>query len=264
MNFRSFMKERKIKKQLPKGLEHCNISSVILSTPSNYLENFVIDHFDSILKNSDSYEYHRFNKFPSWKKMFVEKSTMIFEMQENFCDFENIIYAFPELEADVYTYLLNDIINSKPGDELHDQICIAEDLLIPMAHMENYCGVFFPQIRKFYKEIIDTTTTIHDFYAVVAALEIYFDIPTEELNEIIDNYIKDEINLWLSQKVDTGDFCSLLYFFYSSNAYDTFMKKLYDIFAMQGLDLYKFLIEEIGTKAEILEYEYDCYQFHNQ
>lgn len=264
MNFRSHFRKRKAKRQFPKGIEHQNLSSVISSVPSNYLENFVIDNYDSILKNSDSYEYYRFKRFPSWKKMFVEKSKMIFEMQENFCDFENIIEEFPELEADVYTYLLDDILNSNPGYELRDQINIAEDLLIPMAHMESYCGVFFPQVRKFYRQIINTTTTIHDFYAVIAALEIYFDIPTEELNDIVDNYIKDEINLWLSQKVDTGDFCALLCFFYSSNAYDTFMKKLYDIFAMQGLDLYKFLIENIGPNVEILEHEYDCYEFHNK
>lgn len=263
MNFNVFKAGRN-KSEISEGLQHHDIGTVVANTPHDQLEDFVLDNFHSILIKTHSYQFHHFKKFESWRELFVTESQKIFEAQTDFCDFEDIIKNFPELEADVYAFLLDDIIHSEPEYELRSQISIAEDLLIPMAHMESYCGVYFPQVRALYKEIIESTISYHDFHAVIAALEIYYDIPTKELEAIVKENIDKEIELWLENKGKEDDFYTLIEFFYSSEAYDCFMKKLYDIFAVHGLDLYKFLIEKIGPKAEILEHEYDCYEFHSK
>jgi hypothetical protein len=90
MGFRSFVEKRKIEKQLPKNLERHSISTVITHAPSTLLESFVIEHFDSILSKTNSYQYHLFKNFESWKRLFMEKSKMIFEMQKDFCDFQKL------------------------------------------------------------------------------------------------------------------------------------------------------------------------------
>lgn len=238
------------------------ISEVISNTRVEDLEELVIRNFKDILNVSKSNEYYNFTMYQSWRELFCSFSAEVFEDLVNYYEFEEIIKNFPELEADVYTFLINGIINSEIDYDLLSQINIAEDLLIPMSHMESYRGVFFPQIRDSFRVILNETTTITDFYAIASALEIYYDISPEVLKEILDNYINDEINFWLSAKVDPSDFDSLINLFYHGDAYDSFMERLYEILPIHGMDLYAFLIKKIGPEHEILESQFFCYEFN--
>lgn len=245
--------------------ENCHsgksIVYIINKIKMDSLEKYVCKHFKKILCATSYQNYHYFLMYNSWKALFLENAEIAFEKQQYLHAFKSIIKDFPELEVSVYEYLLDGCIADSFDCNLRNEINISDDILIPLSHIERSCGTYFSYIREDYKEILESTTTFDDFYAVAAVLNNEFDIPEAALQPIVDETISETIDAWLSKELNYENFESLIGFFQHREAYEAFMDNIYELFTVHGLSLYCFLIKAVGPRPEILEHEYFCYEF---
>lgn len=262
MNFNVFRATHS-RKVVGKSIYHKNdsIFDVINSTRIEDLEELVIRNFSEILHCSTCDEYHYFLMYKSWKSLFIKHSLEVFEELADFEDFETLVNYFPELESDVYRFLLNGCINNSFSKYLRNQIYIPTDILFPMVYMERYYGIKFPEIHEKVEEIIDSATTYSEFYAIISFFENELDIPNEVLKPIVDKFLNEDIERWTSGKATSDDFSYLPDFFRSREAYDHFMNELCIIFSIYGLNLYTYLVKHIGPLPEIISREHYCYEF---
>lgn len=237
------------------------ISEVINNARIEDLEVLVIKNFEDILGASASDEYHYFTMYKSWKMLFIKYSSELFEELECYYEFEDILENFPELEADVYRFLLNGCLTSSINDYLRDQIYITNDILYPMLYMERYSGVKFPEIHEKIMEIIDAATTYSEFYSIISFYRNELEIPDDVLDPIVTHFLEKDIEKWTSGQAQTEDFDSLPELFQYREAYELFMNSLCKIFRIYGLNLYVYLVKHIGPLPEILAREYCCYEF---
>lgn len=239
------------------------ISDVISHARIEDLEKLVIRNFDAIFDASSYNEYHYFTMHKSWKMLFIQRSSELFKKLQDYCEFEAIVENFPELEADVYRFLLNGCLNDSIGEELREQINISYDVLYPMIHMERYSVVTFPEIRQKFREIIAATTTYSEFFATVSFFENEIEIPEKLLNPIVTELLNSDINVWLDGQLNEEDFYAINEFFHSSEAYDIFMSKLCELLSIYGMDLYTHVIKNFGPISEVVAREYCCHEFCN-
>ena len=266
MNFKVF-KAARPKKIVGRSIyrKTYSISGVIDTARIEDLEELVIRNFDDILNCSDYDEYHYFTMYKSWKSLFLKHYSDVFEELRDCCDdynaIEAIIENFPELESEVYRFLLNSCLNSSLNDFLRNQIDIPRDILYPMLYMERYSGVKFPEIHEKISEIIDAATTYYEFFSIISFYRNELEIPDDVLDPIVTHFLEEDIKKWTSGQAKTEDFDSLPELFRSCEAYELFMDNLCEIFSIYGLQLYAYLVKNVGPIPEILAREYYCYEF---
>ena len=237
------------------------ISDVISHARIEDLEELVIRNFDAILNASNYSEYHYFTMYKSWKNLFIKHSSELFTKLKHHCYFEAIIENFPELEADVYRFLLNGYLNDSLNEDLRKQLSIPYDILFPMIYMERYSVVVFPELREKFKEIIATAISYSEFFAIISFFENEVEIPEKLLKPIVTEFLNSDMSVWLDEQLD--DFCSINELFYSAEAYDIFMSNLCELLSIYGMDLYTYVIQTFGPIPEVVAREHCCHEFCN-
>ena len=240
-----------------------SINDAITNIPHNIIEPFVIQHFNEILDNSSSNEYVFFTLYDSWRKLFVKNYRFILVLSTDLTNYKIISEHFPEVANDVYDYLFRECIIRK-STRLSNEIDIATDLLQTMAYFERYYECSFPEVRKYVNEILEATQYYAEFYNTIQILENDFDIPMSIMEPTIKTTIHSEIQAWISKEDRTSHDCenTLTDFFANSYAYDYFMTNLSEILQVHGIELYAKLIKLLGPIPELIDKQFDCFEFN--
>lgn len=266
MNFKIF-KAARPKKIVGKSIyrKTHSISSVISTSRIEDLEELVLRNFEDILNYSDYDEYHYFTMYKSWRTLFVKHSVEVLDDLKTcgdcFCAFEEIIENFPELESEVYNFLLKSCLDGSINEYLRNQINIPDDILYPMLYLERYSNIKFALMHEKIIEIIDEATTYSEFFAIISFYKNELEVPADIIDPIVTKFISDDVARWTAGEASIEDFPAITELFQSREAYELFMENLCEIFSIYGLSLYAYLVKHVGPIHEIIARERCCYEF---